>query len=117
MEQYKFNSTKMNFNGMLKKIYEELVLIKKELQAIRSSLEFDVGIDSEKIVCAVTKKVGEMRNIKNEYEFPVDVSKKTDDPYVEDYRKRMQKPLTEEQKKASEYHRDFFENFYRGSNK
>lgn len=32
---------------MLKKIYEELVVIRKELQAIRSSMEFNVFIPED----------------------------------------------------------------------
>lgn len=40
---------------MLKKIYQELVLIRKELQAIRSSMELDgnIDFDAQKIINAL----------------------------------------------------------------
>lgn len=42
---------------MLKKIYTELVLIRKELQAIRSSMEYDskITIDSRRIAESISQ--------------------------------------------------------------
>lgn len=42
---------------MLKKIFQELVLIRKELQAIRSSLEFNLQIDSKEFSQLVRKAI------------------------------------------------------------
>lgn len=44
---------------MLKKILQELVLIRKELQAIRRSLEFrpEITVDGEKLAKAVRKSI------------------------------------------------------------
>lgn len=42
---------------MLKKIYEELVAIRKELQTIRSSLEPRFEIDSRSLTEAVQKAI------------------------------------------------------------
>ena len=44
---------------MLKKIYNELVLIRKELQAIRGSKEFNITIENKGIAKAVARGVEE----------------------------------------------------------
>ncbi|MGC4020398.1 MAG: hypothetical protein QM793_15040 [Muricomes sp.] len=48
---------------MLKKIYQELVLIRKELQAMNGSKEFcvNIDIDGKKVAKAVAKVEGERR--------------------------------------------------------
>lgn len=45
--------------GILKEILHELVLIRKELQAIRSNLEFrpEITVDGEKLAKAVRKSI------------------------------------------------------------
>lgn len=51
--------TKSEVRKMLKKIYEELVLIRKELQAIRSNLEsnYEVVLNEKTISQSVRKAI------------------------------------------------------------